>query len=110
MVAARGRPGGGREPKAPTPVRARRHLDKGATRPAGRTYATPFAQPSRTPNGAIFRDSRLDIMIHPADTAARVVHKHCRKNAHFRGWFEPIRAKFDANPAVVALKEGDGGA
>ena len=53
---------------------------------------------------------RLDIMIQPADTAARVVHKHCRKNAHFRGGFESTRAKFDANPTVAALKAGDGGA
>ena len=61
-------------------------------------------------NGVIFRDSRLDIMIQLADMAAYVVHKHYRKNAHFRGWFESIRAKFDANPTVVALKAGDGGA
>ena len=59
-------------------------------------------------NGVIFRDSRLDIMIQLADTAAYVVHKHYRKNAHFDGWFEAIRPKFDANPTAVEPKAGDG--
>ena len=49
-------------------------------------------------NGVIFRDSRLDVMIQMADMAAYIVHKHCRKDDRFRGWFETIRPRFDANP------------
>lgn len=59
-------------------------------------------------NGVIFRDSRLDIMIQLADTAAYVVHKHYRKNAHFRSWFEAIRPKFDEEPTMATLEAGDG--
>lgn len=32
------------------------------------------------------------------DTAAYAVHKHYRKSAHFDGWFEAIRPKFDEQP------------
>ena len=49
-------------------------------------------------NGVIFRDSRLDVMIQLADMAAYVVHKRYRKDAHFRGWFEAIRPRFDEQP------------
>ena len=49
-------------------------------------------------NGVVFRDSRLDVMIQLADMVAYVVHKHCRKDVQFQGWFEAIRPKFDGQP------------
>ena len=49
-------------------------------------------------NGAILRDSRLDVMMRPAGMAAYVVHRRYRKDAHSRGWFEAIRPKFDGRP------------
>ena len=52
-------------------------------------------------NGVIYRDSRLDIMIQLADIVAYVVHKHHRKSAHFRGWFEAIKPKFDSDAAMM---------
>lgn len=59
-------------------------------------------------NGVIFRDSRLDVMIQMADMAAYIVHKHYRKDDRFRGWFETIRPRFDANPTAIDLEAGDG--
>ena len=52
-------------------------------------------------NGAICRDSRLDIMIQPADMVAYAVHRHHRKSAHFQGWFEAIKPKFDSDAAMM---------
>ena len=37
-------------------------------------------------------------MIQLADMAAYVAHKRYRKDAHFRGWFEAIRPRFDEQP------------
>lgn len=51
-------------------------------------------------NGVIYRDSRLDIMIQLADIVAYILHRYCRKDARFQGWFEAISPKFDMDPAM----------
>lgn len=63
----------------------------------------------QTPNcagvldGVIYRDSRLDIMIQLADIVAYIMHRHYRKDAHFEGWFEAIKAKFDTEPTKMLV-------
>ena len=52
-------------------------------------------------NGVIHRDSRLDIMIQPADVAACAAHRRCRGSAHFQRWFEELRPGFDEEPAMM---------
>lgn len=52
-------------------------------------------------NGAIYRDSRLDIMIQLADVVAHILHGYYRKDARFQGRFEAIRPKFDMDPAKL---------
>ena len=59
-------------------------------------------------NGVIFRDSRLDMMIQMADMAAYIARMHYRKDDRFRGRFEAIRPKFDANPTAIDLEAGGG--
>lgn len=49
----------------------------------------------------IHRDSRLDVMIQLADTAAYIIHKHYRGDPLFQAWCEAIRVRLDADPATL---------
>ena len=54
-------------------------------------------------DGVIYRDSRLDIMVQLADIVAYIMHRHYRKDAHFEGWFESIKTKFDMEPTKMLV-------
>ena len=90
------------------PADAGRRGDENAARAiwkkrAGRGWSAPLPDCAGVLNGVIYRDSRLDVMVQLAGTVAYVVHKHHRGNPHFRGRFESLGPRFDADFAKTPV-------